>query len=267
MRCCALVLRLLAQLLTDAQHQLTDIDMMLLWQSAEAATNLHLVSWQRNTLVLTLRTTDCALLALQQAPMYFYKRGKGRYKRAPEDALKAALASIERKAREAEQMEAWVVALAAGMRRRNCRPVVAVAACARQAVTRLQGAGGRRPIVPACRRYICSRAKAIPSTHALHYDRFFCGRHFEGYCPSGRPGRPEQPDLPVADVVAFSIDDDSTTEIDDAFRWTSWLGATALGIHIAAPAAAIHRQCTGPRRPRPVVHGVHAGQQDHHVAG
>ncbi len=35
------------------------------------------------------------------APMYFYKRGKGRYRKAPPDALKAALASIERKRREA----------------------------------------------------------------------------------------------------------------------------------------------------------------------
>ena len=35
--------------------------------------------------------------------MYFYKKGKGRYKAAPRAALKAALASVERKRREAEQ--------------------------------------------------------------------------------------------------------------------------------------------------------------------
>ena len=39
--------------------------------------------------------------ALPRAPMYFYKRGKGRYRKAPPDALKAALASVERKKREA----------------------------------------------------------------------------------------------------------------------------------------------------------------------
>ena len=36
-------------------------------------------------------------LVLQGAPMYFYRRGKGRCRRAPADALKAALASVERK--------------------------------------------------------------------------------------------------------------------------------------------------------------------------
>jgi exoribonuclease-2 len=34
------------------------------------------------------------LLRLHGAPMYFYKKGKGRYKAAPADALRAALASI-----------------------------------------------------------------------------------------------------------------------------------------------------------------------------
>ena len=45
------------------------------------------------------------LLKLHGAPMYFYKKGKGRYKAAPEEALKAALASVERKRREAEQRQ------------------------------------------------------------------------------------------------------------------------------------------------------------------
>jgi exoribonuclease-2 len=33
--------------------------------------------------------------------MYFYKKGKGRYRAAPADALKAALASVERKRQQA----------------------------------------------------------------------------------------------------------------------------------------------------------------------
>ncbi len=42
------------------------------------------------------------IIRLHGAPIYFHKKGKGRYKAAPADALKAALASIERKKREAE---------------------------------------------------------------------------------------------------------------------------------------------------------------------
>ena len=54
-------------------------------------------------------------LKLHAAPMYFYKRGKGRYPAAPEENLKAALASIERKQREAAQMAGWVEQLKAGV--------------------------------------------------------------------------------------------------------------------------------------------------------
>ena len=35
--------------------------------------------------------------------MYFYKKGRGRYKAAPSKALEAALASQEKKRRQAEQ--------------------------------------------------------------------------------------------------------------------------------------------------------------------
>src|SRR5262249_37635105 len=43
------------------------------------------------------------LMRLHATPTHFYKKGKGRYKAAPADALKAALASIERKKKQAEQ--------------------------------------------------------------------------------------------------------------------------------------------------------------------
>ncbi|MDP1614919.1 MAG: RNB domain-containing ribonuclease, partial [Methylococcales bacterium] len=47
-------------------------------------------------------------------------------------------------------------------------------------------------------------------------------------------------DLPYTDVTAFSIDDASTTEIDDAFSVTPLpLGSFRIGIHIAAPALGI----------------------------
>ena len=46
------------------------------------------------------------LIKLHGAPMYFYKKGKGRYKAAPRAALAAALASVERKRLQAEQRAA-----------------------------------------------------------------------------------------------------------------------------------------------------------------
>jgi exoribonuclease-2 len=46
---------------------------------------------------------------------------------------------------------------------------------------------------------------------------------------------------PLASVEAFSIDDSSTTEIDDAFSLQMRDGRAIVGIHIAAPAATISR--------------------------
>ena len=54
------------------------------------------------------------LLALHQAPMYFYRKGKGRYRRAPEEALKSALAGAERKRLAAQAQAALHATLVAG---------------------------------------------------------------------------------------------------------------------------------------------------------
>ena len=43
------------------------------------------------------------LIRLHSAPIYFYKKGRGRYKAAPSKALEAALASQEKRRRQAEQ--------------------------------------------------------------------------------------------------------------------------------------------------------------------
>src|SRR4051812_31553851 len=53
-------------------------------------------------------------LALQSHPVYFYRRGKGRYQAAPEENLKAALAGLEKKRRQQEQVDAWASEIAAG---------------------------------------------------------------------------------------------------------------------------------------------------------
>jgi exoribonuclease-2 len=61
-----------------------------------------------------------------------------------------------------------------------------------------------------------------------------------GFAPD-LPAPPTHEDLPLADVAAFSVDDSTTTEIDDAFSLQTRDGRTIVGIHIAAPAAAIGR--------------------------
>jgi exoribonuclease-2 len=99
-------------------------------------------------------------LLLQSSPMHFYKRGKGRYRKAPPDALKAALASVERKAREAEQTRAWVAELAAGRLPEALRDALPMLLYRR---TRTRSNGKPRRLRPPPRRpasWRCSRAPA-----------------------------------------------------------------------------------------------------------
>ena len=82
---------------------------------------------------------------------------------------------------------------------------------------------------------------AIPSSHDYHFNRFLSEAfpHGTGF-PPWEP-LPPMPELPLAPVRAFSIDDASTTEIDDAFsvRDARQRRHREIGIHIAAPALAI----------------------------
>ena len=48
------------------------------------------------------------LLALHSAPVYFHRKGKGRYRKAPADILAAALAGLEKKRQQALAIERMV---------------------------------------------------------------------------------------------------------------------------------------------------------------
>jgi exoribonuclease II len=83
---------------------------------------------------------------------------------------------------------------------------------------------------------------AIPSTHEYHFNRFVAEAFPKGIAFPPEAANAPIPDLPVADVRAFSIDDATTTEIDDAFSVTALPDAHfRIGIHIACPALALAR--------------------------
>src|SRR6185436_7184692 len=98
-----------AQLVAEAQRQAKELDPDFLWEvSGEddfAYTDLAREYYGHAPGAVEAAAVAIALAA---APMYFYKRGKGRYRKAPSAALTAAVASVERKQREAERMAAWV---------------------------------------------------------------------------------------------------------------------------------------------------------------
>ena len=232
-----------ADLMAAATSARADIDMSLLWQSAEGREEFSFGELAAEYFGADATTVHQAttLLALQQSPMYFYKRGKGRYKRAPEDALTAALAGIERKAREAEQIETWAQALLAGQApveiASNWVQLLHSPDKQNLAYRALVAAADRARMAPV---HLLAKAGAIPSTHALHFQRFLRATFPKGIAFSAYQVPPALTDLPIAEVQAFSIDDATTTEIDDAFSVQPLAdGGFRLGIHIAAPALAI----------------------------
>ncbi len=105
----------LATFMADAQRLADEIDPDFLWQVSGAAEfAFDALAKDYFGHVPAPREAAAVALRLHASPMYFYKRGKGRYQGAPEENLKAALAGVERKRRQQEQVDAWAAAILAG---------------------------------------------------------------------------------------------------------------------------------------------------------
>ena len=189
----------------------------------------------------TLEQQAAALFRLFDAPHYFRRAGKGRFKKAPLEILQLALKAIEKKQQIALQITAWADELAKG----TC-----LAPICEQLYKILfkpdKNAAEYKAVVEASKTThiapldLLQKSGAIASAYQFHYQRFL----FENF-PKGT-GFPtlEAPthteDLPLANVQAFSIDDSATTEIDDALSVQGiGTGTVTLGIHIAAPGLAV----------------------------
>jgi exoribonuclease-2 len=178
------------------------------------------------------------LVKLHSVPVYFYRKGRGRYRAAPAETLRAALAGIEKKKQLQAQVAAWADRLARREFPEEFRPL-------RDQL--LYRPDGNRPetkaLEQACARTGLSRARliercgALPPSHDYHLNRFLYEYFPRGTDFQARVEVEVPSGLPRADVVAFSLDDATTTEIDDAFSLTHLPGGRfRVGIHIAAPA-------------------------------
>ena len=228
--------------MNEAQAQAEAIDVDFLWQCC-GADDFSYESLAREYYGHAPDALESAgvLMRLHGAPMYFYKKGRGRFRAAPEESLNAALASVERKRLQALAKGAYVEELTAG------RVPVAFQPVLEQLLYKpdknsiewkaLEEASAAAKLSPV---RLLERCGALTDTHAYHLNRFL----FEHF-PRGA-GFPDLPavtvpgDLPLAEVQAYSIDDAETTEIDDAYSLQDLPGGIRrLGIHIAAPALGI----------------------------
>lgn len=186
------------------------------------------------------------LFALHSNPVYFYRKVRGSYKRAPADILQKALEAIARKEKQEEIRRGWVKEMVEGRCPEELRAqamqillkpdknsiewkaVADASSDTRQSMLSLLMSLG-----------------AIKSPWTWHVDSFYMtnfpkGRGFPADLPA--PTEDGWDAIPIAEVNAFSIDDSETTEIDDATSVTHLEnGKTRVGVHIAAPAFGIHR--------------------------
>ena len=180
------------------------------------------------------------MIALYAAPMYFYKKAKCVFKAAPEETLKQALAAIERKKQQDAQIDAWEEALKRGEMPSEIAADLKTILHApdKQSLT-------YKAFTKAADALKTSAYELAKKTGGITSIPQYLQDGFEiKYFPKGTGfpdlALPEMPDLPKADVTAFSIDDESTTEVDDALSLTDLgNGMKRVGIHIAAPSLAV----------------------------
>lgn len=233
-----------AQLLQQATDAAEAIDIDFLWECAPQE-EFGFADLAREYFGHPPGAVEAAsiLFKLHGAPVYFHRKGRGRYRPAQPEVLKAALAAVERKRRQEQLRQQYVDALKAGelpaaIAQLGVRSIVqpdkngVEYKAVEQAANELQ----MSPL-----RLLLARG-AIASPYRWHVDSFLAtafprGTGFAADLPP--PVLPE--DLPLAQAAAYSIDDSATTEIDDAFSLQRLDGRVRVGIHIAAPAVAIAR--------------------------
>ncbi len=185
-------------------------------------------------------------IKVHAAPVYFYRKGKGRYKAAPEDTLKLALAAVEKKRLQAIKMAEWVEQLnhqqlPEGFAEKADHLIYQPDKNSLEwkAIEESAASSGRLALT------VMADAGLITSAHDYHLgaflrEMFAAGTDFPPHEAIDSQLEHSLADLPINDVAAFSIDDANTNEIDDAFSLVDLPnGHKRVGIHIAAPALAI----------------------------
>ena len=232
----------LAGFMESAQQEAESLDTAFLWECCgEAEFGFEALAKDYYGHAPSPIEAAAVAISLHSAPMYFYRKGKGHYKAAPEDNLKAALAAVEKKRLQAEKIAAYVEQLKAQQLPpefadkldmlfydpdKNMLEWKALdQAAAESHISHIK-------LLEAC--------GAIPSAHDYHLGAFLREYFPQGFdFPAHEPVTVSQ-ELERAEVEAFSIDDSTTTEIDDAFSVQQLAdGNTRVGIHIAAPALGI----------------------------
>ncbi|WP_425500773.1 ribonuclease catalytic domain-containing protein [Pseudaquabacterium terrae] len=231
-----------AELMSRAQALAGDIDLDLAWEFApEGEFGFDDLARDYFDAKAGPEQQAAALFRLFEAPHYFRRAGKGRFKKAPEEIVKAALLALERKKQLAAQIDGWADELIGG----RC-PAPVQEQLYRILFKPDKNGPEYKAVVEAARRAqrapleLLKSAGAISSPYQFHWRRFLFEQFPKGTGFPALAAPAIKDDLPRADVQAFSIDDSQTTEIDDALSVRGLgSGTVTFGVHIAAPGLAI----------------------------
>ncbi len=235
-----------AQLIENAQRISQTIELELAWEFspdeefgfADLAREYFSSSAIQDA---TLEQQAGTLLRLFEAPHYFRRAGKGRFRKASAEILAQALAGIEKKKLISRLIEQWVQDLIQG----QCPQAI------REQLYRIlfkpdKNAPEYKAVVEASRATrlgpldLLVKAGAIDSPYQFHWKRFLLENFPRGTTFPKLQATPILEELPLSAAHAFSIDDSATTEIDDALSVQGLgTGTVLVGIHIAAPGLAI----------------------------
>ncbi|OGB33267.1 MAG: ribonuclease II, partial [Burkholderiales bacterium RIFCSPLOWO2_12_FULL_61_40] len=231
-----------AQMLAAAQAVSQTIELELAWEfSPDEEFGFADLARDYFSANATLDQQAGMLVRLFEAPHYFRRAGKGRFRKAPADIIAQALAAIEKKKQIVLQIAQWAGELGAG----QCPEPI------REQLYKIlfkpdKNAPEYKAVVEASRAThtapldLLQKAGAIASPYQFHWKRFLLENFPKGTGFPNLAAPAIADELPLATVQAFSIDDSATTEIDDALSVQGLgSGTVTVGIHIAAPALAV----------------------------
>ncbi|MBI2769867.1 MAG: RNB domain-containing ribonuclease [Burkholderiales bacterium] len=231
-----------AELVRQAQEIAQGIELELAWEFAgEEEFGFADLARDYFNDKATLEQQAGALFRLFEAPHYFRRSGRGRFKKAPAEIVQQALAAIEKKKQVVAQIAQWSAELVAGTCPQPIRDQLYKIlfkpdknAPEYKAVVEASRASHLAPLP------LLQKAGAIDSAYQFHWKRFLFDNFPKGtaFPPLAAPAIKDE--LPLATVQAFSIDDSATTEIDDALSVQGLgSGTVTVGVHIAAPGLAL----------------------------
>ncbi len=236
------------EMLPGAQALAEEIDLDFLWECAPQD-EFDFVELAREYYGDQASNVQSAalLLRLQSAPIYFQRKGRGRFRPATPETLRMALAAVARRREQELRVEHYAAELTAGRLPEGMgeNPAHLLFRPDKNGVEfrALERAAHELRVAP--ERLLVS-VGAFASPRVLHVERFTA--EYFPYSLALEPAavasfdqsRERLAQLPLSDARTFSIDDSTTTEIDDCLSVQRLDdGTLRVGVHIAAPGLAI----------------------------